>query len=358
MPIECGANEELRKKYNKASMSYRRMWQPVIIGCGECIGCILDKAGDWATRVWCEQQRWKKCCFVTLTFGQQFKHKDKEGMPLLRIRELQLFMKKLRKHKRGFEWWHNPINGKFENPIRFFACGEYGDAKGRAHFHIILFNYMPEDMVYWKKSKKGVEIYKSKELQEIWGNGFITVQECNYKTAAYTARYTLKKLGTKKKWQSKRYRTEMRYSEVLGISVPHSVRIRKKPEKQPPFITMSRMPGIGLDYWINNKTEIKRLEYISIGISGHVSFKRIPRYFLKKWEDENFEEYHRYRFKKIKEGNKKIEKLIKEYDLPEDWNDDKKYKWILELKEKQLLSKLKQSGSLFRGLAEEIFVDN
>ena len=92
-------------------------------------------------------------------------------------------------------------------------------------------------------------------------------------------------------------------------------------------------------------------------MGNEVVLKNIPRYFKKKWEKENWEEYHNWRFKKIQESEINQQKEIEKYSLPEDWSIDKKLKFILEQKEQQLFNKLKQSGSLFRGLADEIFID-
>ena len=66
--------------------------------------------------------------FLTLTY-------DNEHLPPgaeLSKRDLQLFIKRLRKRNPG---------------IRYFAVGEYGSQKGRPHYHAVIFNLVDLDLV-------------------------------------------------------------------------------------------------------------------------------------------------------------------------------------------------------------------
>ena len=40
------------------------------IACGQCIGCRMRRASDWALRVMHEASLWDENCFVTLTYGR------------------------------------------------------------------------------------------------------------------------------------------------------------------------------------------------------------------------------------------------------------------------------------------------
>lgn len=169
------------------------------IPCGRCKGCRLDHANMWATRIYMEATEWKKCCFVTLTYNQTNVPTTEEGYMTLKKKHLQDFMKRLRWHEKGNESWEkiNPKTGEIEEeyPIRFFASGEYGPKGGRPHYHLAIFNWEPNDLKEYKPNKHGDMIYKSKTLQKIWGKGFVTIEELNYKTACYIARYVTKKAG-------------------------------------------------------------------------------------------------------------------------------------------------------------------
>ncbi len=52
------------------------------------------------------------------------------GKPTLRKRDVQLFLKRLRK------------NYKYDNHIKYFCCGEYGGKTFRPHYHLIIFGFL------------------------------------------------------------------------------------------------------------------------------------------------------------------------------------------------------------------------
>ncbi|MDO5631359.1 MAG: hypothetical protein Q4G22_05910 [Paracoccus sp. (in: a-proteobacteria)] len=75
---------------------------------------------DYVGRCMAEAQTSSEVCVLTLTYAPR----DDLADIILQPRHFQLFMKMLRKsgHK-----------------VRYFVAGEYGELKGRAHFHAILF---------------------------------------------------------------------------------------------------------------------------------------------------------------------------------------------------------------------------
>lgn len=98
----------------------------------------------------------------------------------LDVRAFQLFMKRLRK--------------RFSTEkVRFFHCGEYGEKFGRPHYHACLFNFYPEDALFYSRNN-GNTIYTSKVLDEVWGNGQVWIGEVTFESAAYVARYIMKKV--------------------------------------------------------------------------------------------------------------------------------------------------------------------
>ena len=154
------------------------------IPCGRCIGCRLDHAGDWATRIWAETKTWKDNCFVTLTYNNEHLPKNET----LVKKDVQDFFKRLLYHEEGREYWVNPITEKTEKPIRRFYCGEYGPKGGRPHYHTAIFNYKPKDLKLYKQNRSGDNLYTSKSLQEIWGKGFVIIGDLTYQSASYIAR--------------------------------------------------------------------------------------------------------------------------------------------------------------------------
>lgn len=77
--------------------------------------------------------------------------------------------------------------------IRFYMCGEYGSQYGRPHYHAILFNHDFNDKILWQV-KRDVPLFISDTLAELWPFGFSTIGNVTFESAAYVARYIMKKV--------------------------------------------------------------------------------------------------------------------------------------------------------------------
>jgi len=182
----------------------------VTVACGRCIGCRLDKSRDWATRCIHEAQLHEQSCFVTLTYDD--KHLPPGGT--LVPRDYQLFMKRLRKAR--------------TKKIRFFHCGEYGETSGRPHYHALLFGVSFPDQ---KQCSSGdFPLYSSAELDRLWGLGACKIGHVTHDSAAYCARYVMKKVTGDLAPDHYRY-TDPDTGEVFDLH--HE------------YATMSRRPGLG-----------------------------------------------------------------------------------------------------------------
>ena len=211
-----------------------------IVPCGHCIGCRIDKARDWAVRIFCESETTpERSWFLTLTYDD-FHMSDIS----LDKKDFQKFIKDLR----------NYLYYKNGSSIRYFGCGEYGDKSGRKHFHIIVFGLGDLD-IKPRTANNGYIYYQSDILNQIWDKGFVVVAELNINTASYVARYTLKKQGLKK-------------YENLDV--------------QAPFLLMSTRPGIGYDYVLSHQNSLMLYNFI---FCDHAYYP-LPRYFKKVLVDE------------------------------------------------------------------------
>lgn len=147
--------------------------------CGHCIGCTLDKAKEWATRIYLESKQHALYYFTTLTYNEQHYHEKRDFK-----RDLQLFMKRLRKNT-GEE-------------IRYFAQFEHGEHTGRGHYHIILFfNKEPNDKYRFLKRNANHDYYSSEQIQKAWqmGNDVTVISREPNEAINYVSRYCLKKTG-------------------------------------------------------------------------------------------------------------------------------------------------------------------
>lgn len=214
--------------------------------CGNCSGCRLARSRDWAIRCVHESATWHDSCFITLTYDDN--HLPPDGS--VWKSDFQKFMKRLRKRFSGYDFVEQ--NGKNVNPIRFFACGEYGEKRKRPHYHAILFNFDFADKQLVKYSC-GYPCYISPALAELWPFGYHEIGTATFESCAYVARYILKK--QKDDWQY--------VDPETGVL------------KEKEFILMSRNPGIGA-YWIEKyMSDVYPRDYV---LNGQVKM-RPPRYY-------------------------------------------------------------------------------
>ncbi len=195
---------------------------PIQIPCGQCIGCRLEKSRQWALRCTHEAQLYQNNCFITLTYNDDLLPENS----CLQLKHFQLFMKKLRK--------------KYIHKIRFYHCGEYGSKTLRPHYHALLFNHDFQDKIL-HSTREGNKYYVSQELNKLWTYGFSIIGELTFDSAAYVARYCLKK------------HTGPRSHELyLGID-KKTGEIFYYPKE---YATMSRRPGIGSGWYEKFKSDV------------------------------------------------------------------------------------------------------
>lgn len=220
---------------------------PMQIPCGQCIGCRLERSRQWALRCVHEASLYPHNCFITLTYSDEFLPADMS----LNKRHFQLFMKKLRK--------------RFGSGIRFFHCGEYGERFGRPHYHACIFNFDFPDKKLWKISNGDLRLYTSESLSELWGFGFCTIGDCTFESAAYVARYVLKKVTGD--------RADEHYTYIDEGTGEFFNRL-------PEYTTMSRRPGIGRRWFDKFVSDVFPDDFI---VSRGLKMKP-PKYYNRQYE--------------------------------------------------------------------------
>lgn len=225
------------------------------IPCGRCLSCRLDYSRTWANRCMMEAAMHKENCFVTLTYNEDCvpiiesvdhrKLGEVGFVPTLRKRDLQLFLKRLRKF---FEE---------DRKIRFYACGEYG-SKGRPHYHLILFGCSFDDQSLFKV-ENGFSYYTSEMLSKLWPFGHHIITDVTWDTCAYTARYVMKKLNA---FEKDKYLKKCSSSGV-------------EPQELE-FVAMSRRPGIAKPFYDKYQEDIYRFDSVLLPGGSEV---KPPRYF-------------------------------------------------------------------------------
>lgn len=275
-------------------------YEEIKIPCGQCIGCRLEYSRQWAIRCVLEAKQWKHNCFLTLTYNDEFLpiqenvrvdkctgevERDWYSHSLV-PEHLTKFMKDLRAY---FSYHYGVDN------IRFFACGEYGSLNMRPHFHILLFNCHIPDLKLFKSNYRGDCVYTSDIISKLWNKGFITIGELNFETAAYTARYIMKK----QKGNSKDY-----YSD-LGLV--------------PEFTRMSRNPGIANKYYDEEHGTFYDIDKIPVACAQRiVKNVKPPAYYDRLYEVENPEHMKEIKENRLRLAKINLENTLKNTDLNED----------------------------------------
>lgn len=290
--------------------------------CGKCVGCRLEYSRQWANRCMLELQYHDSSYFVTLTYDDYHVPKSYYSDPetgeaqvslTLCKRDWQLFMKRLR--------FAFP-----DDHIRFFMCGEYGPNTFRPHYHAIIFGLHLTDLVPWSKSEQGFQYYRSQSLERCWSVkseidtldgetcvtplasiGYALVGEVTWETCAYTARYIMKKLNG----------PEAEFYSNFNL--------------QPPFVLMSRKPGIARQYY-DEHPDIYDYDFINIKTDKGGRKFRPPRYFDKLFDVDNPE-----RLAEIKEIRKKQAEAAQFAKLSKTTLDEEQY---LQVEEDALQSRI------------------
>lgn len=204
--------------------------RPLTIPCGQCIGCRLERSRQWAIRCLHEASLYESNAFVTLTYDDEHLPADKS----LRKSDFQRFIRLLRQHfRRTRQRRRSNDSDELRSGIRFYMCGEYGDLTFRPHYHACLFNVHFSDRVLFKRLGNGSCLYTSKILSKCWPHGYACFGDVTFESAAYVARYCIKK--------------------VLGANADeHYKRVDENGEFYwllPEYTNMSLKPGIGAGWF-------------------------------------------------------------------------------------------------------------
>jgi hypothetical protein len=214
------------------------------IACGQCAGCRLVRSREWAVRIMHELKYHDDSCFLTLTYEDEHLPRD-----LGLVKEhFQKFMKRLRKQ---LDHRH----------IKYFYCGEYGEQKGRPHFHAIVLGWRPTDAnIHLGYDTK---LFTSPSLERLWGKGYVSVAEVTFDSSAYVARYVMKKITGDL--------AEDHYIRVDDFGQVYRV--------EPEFAHQSK--GIGKRWIEDHYKDVYRHDVLYYMKGGKVEKMRPPKYYDK-----------------------------------------------------------------------------
>lgn len=245
------------------------------VPCGQCHECRLAHSRQWAMRCVHEAELHAQNTVITLTYSND--HLPENGS--IRPEDAANFMKRLRAHEDYFAQKLSVEPRRFKT----YGCGEYGDKHGRPHYHIILFGYDFLDKTETPRSGSGeYKYYTSDILDSLWGMGRTELMDLTWETAAYVARYCMKKLTGPRKAE-------------YGNKLP----------EQP--VCLSRK-GIGKEWYQQNKQHIYKQDKVTL----RGKEMKPAKYYDRIYEIENPEEYEKVKWKRKMKAEKNTRKIEKE----------------------------------------------
>lgn len=158
----------------------------LLLPCGTCIGCRLEKSAQWAARFMHEKKAWPCATFLTLTYDEKNVPENRS----LKKDHLKVFFRDL----------HSKLHYYGLGKYRRFGVGEYGEKTQRPHYHAVIFggsldrstkNYKRDEA---EPSRSGSPQWTHELITSVWPSGIHRLSEVSYESAAYVARYALKKI--------------------------------------------------------------------------------------------------------------------------------------------------------------------
>lgn len=259
------------------------------VACGGCIGCRLDRSREWAARIIHESRAHDDNCFITLTYLDEHMPRVFNGGPGTLLKEdFQKFMKRLRKRLAP-------------RKIRYYMCGEYGENTQRPHYHACIFGFDPDDKKVFAEGSD-YSVYTSDMLSDVWGLGFVTVGALSFQSAAYCARYVMKKVTG-----------NLSHDHYL-VTDDYGVAYWLEPE----YNAMSRRPGIGKDWYETFKSDLWPSDEMPVPGVGVV--KKVPRYYETILKNESPEDHElvkelRKQFRQSHEEEYSPSRLMQKYKV-------------------------------------------
>lgn len=176
--------------------------------CGRCLPCLFNRRRLWAHRIMLEAAMYEDNAFVTLTYDTE---KVDGDVFSVEPKHTQDWLKRLRFAIRP-------------NKLRYYLVGEYGNERGRPHYHAAVFGFA--SCRYEKTQYRNGVVrccVQCHLVSDTWGFGNVFLGTLEINSAQYVAGYVTKKMT--------------RFDDPRLLSGQH-----------PEFARMSLRPGIGGDF--------------------------------------------------------------------------------------------------------------
>lgn len=235
------------------------------VSCRKCSECLNARSKELAIQSTMESRSCQDSCVLILTYANEHL-----GDNVLNIDHVTSFRKRLRRY----------VDYHYGKKLKFLTVGEYGDKKGRMHWHMIVFGWKPseaEGLKTYFGGKFGNQPRKiSTKLNDLWGKGYVDVDVATPGNIFYVSRYVQKKF-------------------VKGADLDSGLKDEREKKE---IKTSSR--GLGLKYFFDNLPTLLRTQRVSLnGFSYTIprSYRDLLRKLLSRSEDYDTPYYNELRKK-------------------------------------------------------------
>lgn len=182
---------QMKKIFTGGKQKYTRLGGVTVLSplqwhtvpCGRCAFCLTNRRSAWMFRIHHEMRNQEHPgWFITMTYDEKYIPKL-HGTPSLKFRDVQLFLKQVRKAKYY---------------CKYICVGEYGGATGRPHYHLLL--WTDADPI---------------KLEAIWHRGHFHVGKLTMASAMYTLKYIIQ---PKQVLDTSREKPRAQFSRGLGLA--------------------------------------------------------------------------------------------------------------------------------------------
>lgn len=159
------------------------------VPCGKCAFCLMNNRAQWMFRIhWEMHHQQNPGWFITLTYDERHVKRTPGGRLSLRFRDIQLFLKRVRKKKYY---------------CKYICVGEYGGTTKRPHYHMLLWTDCP-----------------IQKLESFWQMGSIHFGRITMQSAMYTLKYIIQPKQKREEHYDQKHRiepTKGQFSKGLGL---------------------------------------------------------------------------------------------------------------------------------------------
>lgn len=303
-PVQAWKSRTLTKNGKEKLVFNRKAGygQSMLLPCGHCYSCAIVKSNQWAVRAMHEAGEHEENAFITLTYNNSNLPLGGGKVPTLHKPDVQKFIKRYR--KRGHDF-------------RYIFGAEYGDRNGRPHYHGLVFGHQFKDLVRLARTrtpnKNPKPLHMSPTLQELWPQGFNSIGELTFQSAAYVARYCSKKSYGAEAFDKYKYLVNQVTGDVVKASSPLYQVAREFEDYQQFKIErewqiQSLKPAIGVSWLERWWRDISNDGFITVRKwnSSENKFEyypmRVPRYYLKWLENHEEKTPQHDKFMEIKQS--------------------------------------------------------